>query len=312
MQVPHTDTPSLPTEVLSALNIPNATVVQRLTGGNENDNYRLSAGKYAYVVKHMRSRTAPEIELEGRYRDYLATAALPVTGFLKLSNTGYVFSDQTGDYAATEFVPGRLTTATAPIVGQLAAYMAQLHLLDPAPLPQRASWFHETYIPEALEHISPEYASAKAIFAERYEQRPRLWSGGLAQVIVHGDLHKDNYVVDDTGEVAGILDWEEACIGPAILDAAHSLRSLAFRRDRCDTRLAEAFMAGYQRARSLTQLEQSMLQPAVEYSALLLSVWAHIKRSRNEMSQELFEDLGSRYQLTYKVPESLKPRQEGL
>jgi aminoglycoside phosphotransferase (APT) family kinase protein len=47
------------------------------------------------------------------------------------------------------------------------------------------------------------------------------------RVLLHGDFHANNVMVDlDTASVTGILDWEEAAIGPRGIDVASFLRSL--------------------------------------------------------------------------------------
>ncbi len=61
-------------------------------------------------------------------------------------------------------------------------------------------------------------------------------------VLVHGDFHPGN-VLWRWGKVSGVVDWQAACTGPAIIDVAHCRVSmLTF-----GTGAAERFTALWQR-----------------------------------------------------------------
>ncbi|GAA1602065.1 hypothetical protein GCM10009804_68210 [Kribbella hippodromi] len=48
--------------------------------------------------------------------------------------------------------------------------------------------------------------------------RERLATKPVRKVVCHTDLHGFNLLIDDAGEVAAILDWEQAVIGPREFD----------------------------------------------------------------------------------------------
>lgn len=292
---------TIPTEILDALHLPADVATRRLLG-NENENYLVSIGDQAYVIKRILNYTADNVQLEGVYRHYLAEAGLPVAPYLHLKHDSYVVSVDSGVYAAAPYINGSPADNSAETVYTIASELARIHLLDASPLPPRLGWFRKSYIPDSLAEVDAQYATAQSDFKAHYKHIPALWDAPVPQGIVHGDLHGDNFIMAKDGTVASILDWEEAMVGPLVLDAAHALRSLAFRDDACDEHLAAAFLDGYQQVRPLTKIERELFEPALQYSALVLSVWAHIKKSRGHMSDELFARLGTKYLREYRLP----------
>jgi aminoglycoside phosphotransferase (APT) family kinase protein len=63
-------------------------------------------------------------------------------------------------------------------------------------------------------------------------------------VFIHRDFHPVN-VLWQAGEISGIVDWVNACRGPASVDVAHCRSNLAFMYG---APVAEAFLAAYLRA----------------------------------------------------------------
>ncbi len=63
-----------------------------------------------------------------------------------------------------------------------------------------------------------------------WARHPRVWEQAariyhepapvLPQVLVHGDFHPGN-VLWRRGKVCGVVDWQAACTGPAVIDVAH-------------------------------------------------------------------------------------------
>lgn len=82
---------------------------------------------------------------------------------------------------------------------------------------------------------------------------PRVWERAaeiyrqpapvLPEVLMHGDFHPGN-VLWRRGKVSGVVDWQAACTGPAVIDVAHCrVNLLTF-----GTGTAERFTTGWQQA----------------------------------------------------------------
>ncbi len=90
-----------------------------------------------------------------------------------------------------------------------------------------------------------------------WARHPRVWERAaeichgpaplLPEVLVHGDFHPGN-VLWRWGKVSGVVDWQAACAGPAIIDVAHCRVSLLT----FGTEEAERFTALWQQAASVT------------------------------------------------------------
>lgn len=80
---------------------------------------------------------------------------------------------------------------------------------------------------------------------------------GLPAGIIHADLFKDNVLLDGD-QVAGFIDFYYACDGYFIYDLAIAVNDWARTADhQTDTARLQAFMAGYQQIRPLTEAELS-------------------------------------------------------
>lgn len=89
--------------------------------------------------------------------------------------------------------------------------------------------------------------------------------------IIHADLFKDNVLLDGE-QVAGFIDFYYACNGCFVYDLAIAVNDWARRADHSiDPDLRDAFVAGYQSVRPLTDAETAYLPTA--YRAGCLRFW---------------------------------------
>lgn len=291
----------LPEQLLSALGIKAGFEIGVLPG-NENENYLIKTGGQSFVVKRLRGHSSANTELEGAYRRYLADAGLPVTPYKPLSGDSCVLTLGEDSYVATPYSEGKMATPNLQVVTEAAALLANVHSLNAAAMPKRQSWYRKSYIPDSLALIDEGYAEAKRAFAAQYVDTPNFWNGGLPEGIIHGDLQEDNIIVDDQDRVISIIDWEEAAVEPLLLDVTHSAQQLSFEGGVCNRELFDGFMSTYQSVRPLTDLEKTLFDAALRYTMLVLSVWAHVKRSRGEMDNDLFQRVGNYYKASYGIP----------
>jgi Ser/Thr protein kinase RdoA (MazF antagonist) len=292
----------LPDQILRALDIQGSYRVTPLPG-NENDNYLVANAQHAIVVKRLHSiYSVADIEIEAMYRMRLANSELPVAKYVALSEEDIVVTINGVNYVATPYIKGTTPAYSQELAIQVAELLARTHKVDSAGLGERATWFRESYVPDSLTGISDQYIAAKHVFANQRTHMPDFWHSDLPYGIVHGDMHNENIIVSDKHKIVSIIDWEETTIQPLLLDVALAARFMCFRKGVCDKKIFQAFLNAYQSTRPLTPLEKEWFAPALKYTALILSVWAHTKVSQRQMDQDTFADLGSRYRLDYVVP----------
>ena len=136
-----------------------------------------------------------------------------------------VASDVDGAVAGAPAVLMTFATGAPAVRGleleQLAVPMAKLHRRQ-APA-------------ELVAHVPP-FPSAEFGVPE-WTTNEDAWNRALAflereapaapTVFLHGDYHPGN-VLWHQGELSGVVDWAEACAGPAMRDVAHCRTNLAF------------------------------------------------------------------------------------
>ncbi len=83
-----------------------------------------------------------------------------------------------------------------------------------------ADWFtsrRKEFLSRFQDRLLP---ACRALFEciEAVEKRSNTLLAGLAETLLHGDLHLDNVLFENGGASPIILDWARVCRGPAVLD----------------------------------------------------------------------------------------------
>jgi Ser/Thr protein kinase RdoA (MazF antagonist) len=169
-------------------------------------------------------------------------------------------------------IPGREPDVTAIHVARaIGSALAELHralrVLDDAqwrPISPRydaqaigSQSFKETFGTIGLTKlVTADLARILANLQDRASQFARL-----PQQLIHADYDASNVLVDSTGNVTGVLDFEFASIGPRAMDLAIGIWScgIAHRELRSPWPPARAFLAGYTDRGQLLDEERAAL-----------------------------------------------------
>lgn len=113
------------------------------------------------------------------------------------------------------------------LMDKLGRAIATWHRIDPATLPssvRRRSTLSTEFAAELTHSAIDESTRRAAATAELPTGVARHWAEQLRpltrmrRVLVHGDIHETQILVDEARDIAGILDWETACIGHPLKD----------------------------------------------------------------------------------------------
>jgi Ser/Thr protein kinase RdoA (MazF antagonist) len=101
---------------------------------------------------------------------------------------------------------------------------------------------------------------------------PRL--SGFDKCVCHGDLFLENVLFDASGRLAALIDFEEMCAAPAVLDVAMTVVGCCFNAEnKLQLGLVKALLRGYQQSRPLSAVEKGAFAAFVEYSLLSIALW---------------------------------------
>ena len=107
----------------------------------------------------------------------------------------------------------------------------------------------------------------------------------LPRGILHGDLFPDNVIGD--GEVAAILDLEEAWIGPRAFDLVMAFVGFGWDAGKPVGERWDALVSGYESVRNLTDSERAALAVLHRYATLSIAAWRYWKHNMAEPGTEL-------------------------
>ncbi|MFT6393194.1 MAG: aminoglycoside phosphotransferase (APT) family kinase protein [Ilumatobacter sp.] len=219
---------------------------RRLEGGHSNLTYEITdAGGSAFVI-----RRPPEGELlpkahdmfrEFRIIDALYPAGVPVAepiGFCDdrdiCDKHFYVMGKVGGDalYTAADTAPRLDEVARGRVGESFISVLAHLHSVDPVEVGLEELGRHDGYVARQLKTWYGSWTmSAEA--AEYDDDRlhvlheqllANIPEAGPARV-VHGDYGVHNVMVDGSGEVVAVLDWEIGTLGDPLADFAYALNA---------------------------------------------------------------------------------------
>ena len=114
--------------------------------------------------------------------------------------------------------------------------------------------------------------SGHPVFDEANRLEPILLED-LPTGFIHGDIHEYNLLVDDDGQIAGLIDWEEATVDALALDLASAVRWLCVTNGQLRQAHVDALLVAYASVRPLPFPNLDTLTALVRYVALVVSIW---------------------------------------
>jgi aminoglycoside phosphotransferase (APT) family kinase protein len=125
----------------------------------------------------------------------------------------------------TTLVPGE-ARMDLPDPGVLVAMLDEIHGVDPGPL---RGWTYRGYH-EGVDLRRPGWWSDPDLWDRMVRRSPAARQSAARltapAVVIHRDFHPDN-VLWTGSAITGVVDWGNACLGPAAFDVAHYRVNLA-------------------------------------------------------------------------------------
>ncbi len=213
--------------------------VRRLAGASSAAVHRvwLSDGRHVVVRRYVwRAYTEEEPEAPGREVDALTFAShnrLPAPRLIDADLEGAATGDGV-PILLMSYVPGR--ALASPDVRGLAEAAAAVHAVDPG------GFGHRYFRWEEAETTLPPTGTCRRWLWERAVALWRTAEPTYRPAFIHRDFHPGN-VLWSRRRVTGVVDWVNACAGPAGCDVATCRSNLL---DWAGEPAARAFVAAYE------------------------------------------------------------------
>ena len=92
--------------------------------------------------------------------------------------------------------------------------------------------------------------------------------------VLHGDLFLENVLFSADGRLLALIDFEEMCLGPRLLDVCMTLTGCCYSADhRLDFDLARSFLSSYCSRHPLSVDECGLLVDFLRYACLAIAFW---------------------------------------
>jgi len=129
----------------------------------------------------------------------------------------------------------------------------------------------ETIEPDGLKYSNVGIEVKGLLIEQIKEMREYIrgvdWStltDSLPEGILHSDIHDENVLFAPAHQISGVIDWEDICVGPLVMDLAMAAANWCFTLEgEWDVGLYQQFLAAYQHHRRLSEREKELLWPLV-------------------------------------------------
>jgi len=254
--------------------------VERLAGGWDNTNLRLelSDGTRLVLKLWQAQSSIEDVESVIQRHIWIDEHEIPTTVPLMLE-TGARYAERDG--VAWTLLPyfeaGHLGSDAASLssLGEIMARMHQVPSADcfPSEFRMGQELFERMF---ALAEERNDWSPFPGMLRGESEALRESIPAGLPQGILHGDLFPDN-VLGSEGEVAAILDLEEAWVGPCAFDLVMAYVGFGWEDNEPVEERWQALLSGYQSVRNLTEDEWSALPNLHRYATLSIAAWRYWK-----------------------------------
>jgi len=265
------------------------TSVHPLLGGWDNSNLRLDlADGTSLVLKIWEAQKSLEgVQTVIQRHIWLDDHGVPTATPIELSDGSRIAIRDGVAWTLLPHVPGGHLGSDKTSLESLGATMARMHEVPEAdffPRDFRMGW----PLFERMYKLADETGGWTDFLVDLKEEEVQLRGqipDGLPQGILHGDLFPDNVIGD--GEVAAILDLEEAWVGPCAFDLVMAFVGFGWDAGRPVEERWDALVSGYESVRSLTEPERNTLTALHRYATLSIAAWRYWKHVMIEPSMDL-------------------------
>jgi len=232
------------------------------------------------LLKICDEKPIEDLQSQTRVLNYLKSQNYP-TCYPYISNEGIYYcltcNLKVIIYNFLQGVAGNAATLTKKQGSQIGTALAKLHKLTPLEdLPEYALGYPamEAMISE-LKGSPLEKHPFLTTLTQQMEILAPYVKKPFASGMLHGDLFADNIMFDHNGDLLAVVDWEEICIGPLILDLAMTVIGCCYHPNstHLNVEVFQEIAASYDRERKLPEEEKESFAAFIKFSLLSIAFW---------------------------------------
>jgi len=266
-------------QILSSYDVGDLVSFERIKGGLANRNYKLKTTENIFLLKINDEKPIQDLESQVRVLNYLKSHNYP-SCFPFPTKEGKFYHVQ-GDlkvviYNFIQGTPGNAAALTNHQGNQIGTTLAKLHKISPLKdIPEYALGFPS--MEAMLSDLNGSDLQKNPFISFMTQQMSNLaphvnkpFDCGM----LHGDLFADNMIFDQKGNLQAVVDFEEICNGPLILDLAMTVIGCCYpQTNDLNVPLATAIVLSYDSERPLSSQEKESLGAFVKFSLLSIAFW---------------------------------------
>ena len=273
-------------EVQDILNIYSLGEVKEITPlsyGISNSNFKVLVVKNSqskpFLLKISNDKNKNELNGEQEILRVLEEVGFPLSiSPLKALEQNTIFSYKEYIGAIYPFVEGITPKPESETCYQIGKALGKLHSLKKESFSNYKIREHKTIgfeLPFISNFIQKEDCPSqfKEYFLDIFPKGiDSLINEPFEEGIMHGDLYYDNTLFKNKNLIT-LLDFEQAGLGPLILDLGISISGTSLSDGEISSSLVEKFIEGYEKERPLNKIEKSSLNSFILLGLFSISLW---------------------------------------
>jgi homoserine kinase type II len=282
-----------------------------IVNGNGSDNFSVVTDKGKFVVKVLLpGYDAADRRAEAAFAARAAAYGIPTPSYLRSAQGDTVHVNDDGAVMILPFLKmGAAPVLTEKNLFEIGRTLACLHEVSTDGLPDKQGWMGEAPQKERMRKISGYRIHPLVRALERLDlDLARFRDSTLPSLpigLIHGDAHPGNMLFTVHGMTA-LLDWEDAMIGPRLVDFCVSAASCCFDDITFLPHRYRALRAGYESVRGFTPVENAALPECMRYVGVAQASWrflTHFVKASNQWQETDFLLLWARGMDRWTQPE---------
>jgi homoserine kinase type II len=137
----------------------------------------------------------------------------------------------------------------------------------------------------------------------------KLQKQNFSKGIIHGDLYYDNVLFDPMMSILGVLDFEQAGLGPFILDIGIAISGTCLKFQTLFPDYIHAFLRGYDSQRTMSEMEREFLGDFINLGLFSIALWRIFRFDLGQIDKtkvKSYQELIKRALEFYENPQSQK------